>query len=265
MLKYTAPKYLKEAAYNKYGKRIYVIGATRDELQSFWSKFEKNAVEVGTPIEVGRTVVDIDAKSHINTGNRNDFNDSFKITSSASSTQTKASSSSYQLQLSVTKETQIGANLSFKIGGPAFFNLAGGGLTAGASHKHTKTVTETERSEESESQSLSQTYQIVEDLQVPAKTKVRALVKTFAVTYKAKSIIQFRVDANATIPVRYRSKFSRVFLGGVRVDLGKITVEDLFQDEDKSEVKDGVLTFRREGYISYLSEEVEVTKEETSI
>lgn len=157
MLKYTAPKYLKEAAYDKFGREIYVVGATRDELQNFWSKFEKNAKEIGTPIEVGRTIVDIDAKSHINLGTDIENMDCFKITSSASSSQTKASSNSYQLQLSVQKETQIGANLNFKIGGPGFFNLAGGGLTAAASHKHTTTKTSTETTEDSESQSLSQT------------------------------------------------------------------------------------------------------------
>lgn len=88
-------------------------------------------------------------------------------------------------------------------------------------------------------------------------------MKTFAVTHKADAVILFRVDANATIPVRYRSKFSRRYLGGVLEKMGKITVNQLFESEDNSEVKDGVLTFEREGTISYLSEEVEVTKEET--
>lgn len=265
MLKFTVPEYLKEAAKEKYGKGIYVVGATRDELQGFWSKFEKNAVKTDMPIEVGRTVVDIDAKSHINTGSEKseDAYDSFKIISKAGSNQTKASSSSYQLQLSTTSETQIGANVNLKVKGPSFFNLASGGLTA--SHKESKTKTETWKDTEEESQSLSQSYEIVEHLQVPPRTKVRALVKTYAVTHKARTVVLFRVDANAAIPVRYRSWFSRHFMGGLAKKLGEITVTEIFRNESNVQVKDGILTFEREGSMSYLSEEVEVTKEEEKL
>lgn len=122
-LKYRTPKYLVEAAKKKFGSGIFVLGATRYELQNFWSQFEKNAVEIGDPYEVGRTVVDIDSKSHINTGNRDESMDSFKITSGTQKGEVKTSSTSYQLQLAVQKETQVGANLNFKIGGAAFSTL----------------------------------------------------------------------------------------------------------------------------------------------
>ena len=264
-LTYRAPKYLVAAAKKKYGSDIFVAGATPRELRIFWIEIEKNAVEIGNPYEVGRTVVDIDAKSHINTGDRVEAMDSFKITSGASSQQVKTSSTSYQLQLAVQKETQVGANLNFRVGGPAFFNLASGGLTAGSSYKYSTVETETKTETHSHTQSLSQTYQIVEALEVPARTKVRALVKTFAVTYRADTEVLFSVDAKATLPVRYRTKFSRRYLGGFIEKTGKIKAEELFRGEDEFEVRDEILTFKRKGSISYLSEEVEVTKEEQSL
>ena len=142
-LTYRAPKYLVAAAEKKYGSDIFVAGATPRELRIFWIEIQKNAVEIGNPYEVGRTVVDIDAKSHINTGDRVEAMDSFKITSGASSQQVKTSSTSYQLQLAVQKDTQVGANLNFRVGGPAFFNLASGGLTAGSSYKYSTVEADT--------------------------------------------------------------------------------------------------------------------------
>lgn len=190
---YRAPEYLKAAAKAMYGKRVVVVGATHKELLNFWSIIERNAATVGLPHEVGRAVVDIDAKSHINTGARFEEPDEFQIISSYSKDQTKTSSNSYRLQLTNQRETQIGANLNFDIGGPAFFNIGVLGLKVGGTHTRTIGEEETTTQGESATQSLSQSYKILEALKVPSRTKVRAVIRTWAVTYQADTVVQNQV------------------------------------------------------------------------
>ena len=262
-IQYRAPEYLVVAARKKYGKDIFVLGATPDDLLNFWSLFQKNAVSMEMPEEVGRTVVDIDAKSHINTSQGDPDNkepwDDFKITSSSSKSQTKTSSTSYQMQFSQQKKTSVGANLNFKISGPSFFNLASGGLTA--AREKTTTETSPTTQEEKKEQALSQSYDIVEALKVPARTKVRAVIRTYAVTHKAKTVVKFSVDAKATLPVAFRTDASRRFFGGRFVTNGFLKIEEMFKNEDKAQIVDDIMTFERSAYMSYLSEEVEVTKQ----
>ena len=265
-VKYRDPEYLIATTKQRFGDDIFVLGATFEDLIQFWNHVEQHAISIGHPYEVGRTVVDIDSKCHINTSSdSNDEPDAFKITSSTSQKQTKTSSTSYQLQLTRQSENQIGANLHFKIGGPAFFNQASGGLTAGGTHKTITSTTNTHSGGKATSQSLSQSYEIVEDLKVAPMKKVRAVIKTWAVTYQADTEVKLTVDAKAAMPVHYRSKFSRKWLGGILTKEGIITAEDLFKGEDGFMIENDILTFTRKGKLSYLSEEVEITKEQKSL
>jgi len=262
LVKYRNPDYLVAIAKRKFGKEIFVLGATFLDLINFWDLVQQSALSIGSPHEVGRAVIDIDSKCHNNTSRSWKEPDSFQITSAKEHQQNKTSSTSYQLQLTKQTESQIGGNLHFKIGGPAFFNQASSGLTAGGSKTITDTHSEAFSSSNTHSQSLSQTYEIVEDLRVPPMTAIRAFIKTWAVTYEADTKVKLSVDAKATIPVHYRGKWSRQLLGGVRVKRGVITAEELFKGEDDYEITDNILTFTRSGKLSYLSEEVEITKEE---
>ena len=262
-VEYRNPDYLVATAKKKYGENIFVLGATFEELIGFWDSVEKNLVSIGHPYEKGRTVVDIDSKCHINTSENSEVMDELQITSSKTLTEQKTSSSSYELQLVKGRTTQVGGNMRFKVGGPSFFNQASGGITAGVTITDTKT--ETHSKTNSHSQSLAQTYGIIEDLKVPAKTKIKAMIKTWGVTYKADTVAKLSVDAKATIYMYYRPWYSRRFLGGLIKKRGKVTAEELFEDEDNYEVIDDILTFTRKGELSYLSEEVEVIKEESSL
>lgn len=262
-IKYRNPHYLETVAKQKFGDDIFVLGATFYELIGFWNLVQRNALSISLPEEVGRTVVDIDSKCHDNTSQGCQEPDEFKLTSTTKAKATKTSSTSYQLKLTAGTENQIGGNLHFKVGGPAFFNCASGGLTAGGSRKVTGIQEETLGRSSNYTQSLSQTYTIEEGLKVPTSTKVRALIKTWAVTYEADTVVKLAIDAKATIPVRYRSKISRKYFGGIIVKEAKITAKELFKGEDNYNIVDDILTFTRNGKLSYLSEEVEIRKEET--
>ena len=259
-VEYRNPDYLVATTKKKYGDNIFVLGATFKELIGFWDSVEKNVISIGHPYEKGRTVVDIDSKCHIN---NSEVMDEIQITSSKTSKEQKTSSTSYELQLMKGRTTQVGGNMRFKVGGPSFFNQASGGITAGVTITDTKT--ETHSKSNTHSQSLAQTYGIIEDLKVPAKTKIKAMIKTWGVTYKADTVAKLSVDAKATIYVYYRPWYSRRFLGGLIKKKGKITAEELFEGEDNYEVIDDILTFTRKGELSYLSEEVEVIKESSSL
>ena len=260
--KYRNPLYLETAAKRKFGEDIFVLGATFNELQKFWDLVQQSALSIGPPYEVGRTVVDIDSKCHNNTSKSCTEPDDFKITSTTETEQQKTTSTSYQLQLSKEKRSQVGGNLHFKIGGPAFFNVASGGLTAGASKEFVNKESSTFSKGVTHSQKLSESYKIVEELKVPALTKVRAVITTWAVTYEADTEVKLAIDAKAIIPIRYRSKNSQKYLAGLVISEDTITAAELFEGEDNYDTTDDILTFTRKGKLSYLSEEVEITKEE---
>ena len=252
---YRLPNYLKEAAKVKYGKDIFFLGVTSEDISQFWSAVERNAVAIGDPYEIGRTVVDIDAKSHINTGETADEPDDFKIVSSQTKDQVKTSSTTYQVQLAAgentTKGASVSTNFNLKVGGPAFFNMATYGLRAETTGQHV--------------QSLSQTYEVEGGLKVPSRTKVRAVIKTWAVTHEADAVVRLSVSAQRSIPVQYRPRFSRAYLGGIIQLTGYLTAKEIFVGEDDFNIKNQILTFKRKGKITYLSEEVELTKVEAPI
>lgn len=208
-------------------------------------------------------MVNISCKSHANHAHGragegekpSDWYDEFEITSTKGASETR--SSSYQLQLTTSKETQIGANLSFDVGGSGFFNLSGGGSA-------TKTKTETKQTSESQTKEggMSQEFQLVDRLKVPPRTKVKAKIITWAVTYEAKTRTKLSIDADEYVPVRYHTKLSQKF-GGLCTKVGQITAEDLLANEEKFESKNGVVSFEHDGKISYVGEEVEIIKEKT--
>jgi hypothetical protein len=264
---YKKPQYIEVAAMKKFGKDIRVLGTTQDELNQFTQKIEHQALSASVPKEVGRIVVNIDCKSHANYADgctdgatrekADDWYDEFEITSKGG--ESKSKSSSYQLQLTKSKESQIGANLNFSIGGSSFFNLAGdGGLSA------TQTKTETEQTTKSESNegALSQEFQIVDRLKVPPRTKVQAKIITWAVTYEAKTRTKLSIKADTYVPVRYHTRLSQKF-GGLCTKVGRLTAEDLLANEEKFECKNGIVSFEHDGKISYVGREVEIIKEKT--
>ena len=131
----------------------------------------------------------------------------------------------------------------------------------GAGGGFSRTTTDTKQTTESDAkeEALSQEYQVVDRLKVPPRTKVSAKITTFAVTYESKIRTKLTVDAQAFIPICYRTRFSQM-LGGICTSVGRLTAEDIFVNEDEYKSENGFVTFVRDGKISYLGEEVEITK-----
>ena len=274
---YKAPDYIIDAMKKKYGRDIFVIGVSSQQLSAFLNGMSYHTIGTTRPVEVGRSVVDIDCKSHTNTAKENgevdehsdkkpeDWYDEFEITSKKDSSQKKSKSYNLTLESSTTKS--IGGNLGIKVGGSGFFNMAAAPTaegTAGISGSYSKTTTQTSTKEKSEEESLSHGYEVVDSLKVPPKTKVVAMITTWAVTYESTTTTEVTVDTTHVLPVRYRTMFSRQ-LGGIITSTGMLTAQDLFGEEDGFKCGEYLVTFRQQGKISYLGEEVEVVKQKIPI
>ena len=80
--------------------------------------------------------------------------------------------------------------------------------TAGVSGSYSKTTSKTEARENREEESLSYGYRVVDTLKVPPKTKVEAMITTWAVTYQSTSITEITVDMTHVLSVHYWTMFS---------------------------------------------------------
>ena len=114
------PLYLVRAAKAKYGQDIFVLGATQWELARFWEDtVNYRAIEISEePTPKGRTIVDIDTKSHLNDREEDeevdapDRNDQFEITSTKGSTH--SNTKTYQLKFDETYTYQAGGMAHFE-------------------------------------------------------------------------------------------------------------------------------------------------------
>lgn len=104
----------------------------------------------------------------------------------------------------------------------------------------------------------------MDTLKVPPKTKVKARVTTWAVTYESKTLTEITVDAKAYLSIRYRTVFSQNVFGGILVNTVKISAKELFRNELDYKCEDDVVTFKRRGAVSHLGEEVEIIKQRDS-
>lgn len=272
-----SPQYIVDAAKIKYGRHIFVLGASQKDIETFWRHVGYAVypdTEVAAPVEKGRTIVDIDTKCHINDSSKElegiqgqkpkkpeDWYDDFQITSKKSKGEQR--SKSYSLEIGKTTQKQIGGNL--KIASPSFFNVAGGGIAPelGINASYSKISSKSEKSEESRNESLTQEYEVVDTLKVPPRTKVKVTITTYAVTYESEVKIQLTVDAKSGIPVKYRTPVSRI-LGGLTTSSGILTAKEVFVNEKDFNDEGANITFSRMSKISYLGEEVEIIKDELS-
>ena len=268
---YKSPAYLQLAALRKCNQEgIFILGAPDKDLEKFKSSMKYHALKVTVPKEKGRAVVAIDTRCHSNTtdpretssrhdraggSTPDDWFDHFEITSRKD--KEEGHTKIFEVQLGTT--TTKGANFDFKVSGAGFFNAVAPSAGIGGSYSRTDSKTETFRDETSES--LTKGYEINDVLKVPPKTKVKARVTTWAVTYESETLTEITIDAKAFVKVRYRTKFSRRFTGGVLIKSVKITAKELFRNELGYKCEDDLVTFQRRGVISHIGEEVEILKE----
>ena len=270
---FKAPAYIQKATRRKYGLNIFVIGVSSEDLEAFQNGISYHTLGTTVPVERGRAVVDIDCKSHTNAAEEEDdddirsdkkpedWYDEFEITSKKGSNQNK--SKSYRLQWGSNTTKTLGGSLGLNVGGSGFFNMAA--ASAGISGSYSKTTSKSEEENQAEGESLSQEYQVVDALKVPPKTKVAAMITTWAVTYESDTTTEVTVDATNFLPVHYRTMLSRRVFGGIFSSTGVLTAHDLFGNEEDYKYEDYVVTFKRQGKISYLGEEVEIIKRKTPV
>jgi len=186
------PSYLVTAARRKYGRGIQVIGALDTDINKFWGSVTIRATHFDgqRPQEVGRAVVDITAKEHVNSG---DKDDSVEITTETTESRTEKQTYS----ASFKKSWEFGGNINV---GAQFFNVVGvggAGLGLGGSAKRVKEKSEAEGKEEE--CSLSQVYGVKGGITVPPKTKLKVQIITYAVNYSSTVKVAFTVPVTAVI------------------------------------------------------------------
>lgn len=246
------PEWLEVAAKRKYGRSIYVVGAFNNDIEHFENNVQLQALQIqARPQEVGRQVVDIDKKEHINKG---DKPDTVKITSGKGKEESKCKN--YQLNLG--KTWAFTGNFGLNVGAQ-FFNVASAGTSLGASITREKTTHES--FQEGKTETLSQDYGIAETLTVAPKSKMTAEITTYATTYEATTTVQVRMPASLSIPVRYRSALCHT-LGINCTTIGQITPHDLFGTETDYRVEHGYVSFTLQSKLSYLGETAEFIKKE---
>ena len=262
------PKYLVDAMKARFGRNISVIGVLATELGQFESKMRyKNAGIEEQPQMKGRTIVDVTYKTHINADPRvveltedqkpRDWYDVFQVKSTTSASTSSKNVYRLEQENSRGNSFQLSGNGKLSAG---YFNLAGGSIGAGANFSRFKTATNKEANEDTLQQDLSESYELTETLVVPPKTKARAKITTWAVTFVVPTTTEFEVDAGEYIYVTFQSRLQRC-LPCCSYTTEKLFAEDLFRSEDGYENDTDQIKFRRKGLVSYIAKEVEITKE----
>ena len=255
------PPYLVTAARRKYGRGILVIGTLDTQLNEFWGRVEMRATQFDgqRPHEVGRAVVDITAKEHVNNG---DKDDTVQITDDK--VETRSEKQTYSV--SFKKSWEFGGNLNV---GASFFNIIGVGgaaLGLGGSFKKAKETGEEVKKEEE--RSLAQKYGVTGTITVPPNSKLKVQIITYAVNYASAVKVAFTVPVTAVLRFYYKSGLSKLCCGGTGATCRKngfVTAEELFQNEDEFNISGGYIYYTRETDLSYLGETVEMFKEQTSL
>jgi len=257
---YVKPPYLLNATRRKYGRNVYVIGTEETKLNEFWANVEVKATGlIQRPQEIGRSVVDVTAKEHINTGNDSD---SLQILTQQTETRTERK----KYSLSFAKGWEFSGSINVT---GSFFNIVGAGAASvGLGGTAKRTTQKTEESSKEEERSLSQQYGVTGTIAVPANHRVQVMITTWAVNYKATVRAAFSVPITAVIPVYYKSGIPKLLCAGdgaICRSFGYITAEDLFQNEEGHNIEGGSVCFTKETDLSYLGETIEMYKIEVPL
>jgi len=254
---YLRPNYLINAARRKYGRNIFVIGAAEDKLNEFWENVEIKASGFDKrPKPVARSIVDITAKEHKNTG---DDIDEVEIYNNQ--VETRKEKKSYSL--SFEKGWEFGGSINV---GASFFNTVGaGGASLGLGGSAKRTTNTLENLTKQEERSLSQQYSMTGKIKVPPRTALTVTITTYAVTYKITIKAVFTTPTTNLIPFFYKSRCSKIFCAGSGPtcrSFGFITAEELFRYETNFNVNGDEVIFTRETDLSYLGETIQMYKTE---
>ena len=160
----------------------------------------------------------------------------------------QASRKTYQLQLGNWSQGEIGGMINMKLSEANYYNSSAAPIVF-----ETGTLTESEDDEP-----LDKDYHVMERLKVPPRMKVTAKILTKAVTYELKMVTELCVSASATLPLRFKGRLEKKLGSFCTATVRYLNAKDLFCNESGYRVVDGMVTFTREGTVSYIGEEVEI-------
>ena len=262
-LVYKSPSYVTRAANQKFGRRIKIMGITANEELQLWKKIDVRAVSTGKPERKTATIVDVKTMSLVNksaielhseSSEKECANESYnEVEIGSRSNSNLAVKKSYQLQLGDLSQGEIGGLISTKLGEAAYYNSSGAPVFFETGPEG---VGKTKK--EKEDVQVDKDYRVMERLKVPPKTKVTATILTKNVTYELKVVTELRVNTDIYVPIRFKGRVERKLGSLCTATIRSLTAEDLFCNEMGYKNVDGVITFTREGTVTYSGEEVEI-------
>lgn len=267
-MQYRKPGYICEAARRKFGRRIQILGITKEEENRLWKEISVRAVSTGKLQQKSATVVDVKTMSLVNKSSiENNRDECLEKESGAASgyneveigsqsRNNQASQKTLQIQLGNWSNGEIGDLVDMKLSEASYYNSTATPITfkTGVLDKSK----ERKDDDLEEKCVLDKDYHVMEKLKVPPKTKLTAKILTKAVTYEVKMVTELRINANTTLPLRFKGRFEKQLGSFCTATIHPLSAKDLFRYEAGFKMIDDVITFTREGTVTYVSEEVEI-------
>ena len=264
---YRKPNYICEAARRKYGRRIQILGITKEEENRLWKEISVRAVSTGKLQQKSVTVVDVKTMSLVNKNSTENNCESFEKESAAAnayneveigsrSRNNQASQNTLQIQLGNWSNGEIGDLVDMKLSEANYYNS-----TAAPIMFKTGVLDKSKERKDDDLEEkavLDKDYHVMEKLKVPPKTKLTAKILTKAVTYEVKMVTELRISANTTLPLRFKGRLEKQLGSLCTATIRPLSTKDLFCNEARFKMVDDVITFTREGTVTYVSEEVEI-------
>ena len=266
-MQYRKPNYICEAARRKYGRRIQILGITKEEENRLWKEINVRAVSTGKLQQKNATVVDVKTMSLVNkTSSENNWESTEKesaicayneVEIGSQSRNNQASQKTLQIQLGNWSNGEIGDLVDMKLSEASYYNSSAAPITFETGVLD-KSKDRKDNADLEKKCALDKDYHVMEKLKVPPKTKLTAKILTKAVTYEVKMVTELRIDANTTLPLRFKGRFEKQLGSFCTATIRPLSAKDLFCNEAGFKVIDDVITFTREGTVTYVSEEVEI-------
>ena len=260
-MQYRKPNYICEAARRKYGRRIQILGITKEEENRLWKEISVRAVSTGKLQEKSATVVDVKTMTLVNKSSTDNTCESMEkegvvsgyneVEIGSQSKNNQASQKTLQIQLGNWSHGEIGDMVNMKLSEANYYNSTATPIIF-------KTGVLDKEHKEEEKPVLDKDYHMMERLKIPPKTKFTAKILTKAVTYEVKMVTELRINANTALPLRFKGRFEKQFGSFCTATIRPLSAKDLFRNEAGFKMVDDVITFTREGTVTYVSEEVEI-------
>lgn len=240
------------------------MGITEAEELRLWEKISLHAISTEKPKRKCASIVDVKTMSFVNKSTAevnsegkekesgdeccNEVEIGSKLGSNELSKQNTCQS--YQIHLGDWSQGELGKLIKTKLGEADFYNSAFPSMTFETGNLKKDEYTDIPLD--------ANDYHIMQRLRIPPKTKVTATILTKMVTYEVRVITEVSVNANTYLGIRFKGRIEKKLGSLCTATIRCLTAEDLFRYEAGFRMIDGVITFTREGTISYSVEEVEI-------